>query len=332
MDAISARAALPRLYVTAECGTARAAVPPTCRRAPTRHAALAGSITHTSAARSCIATARITPVPRYPSPMRSSTWVAGCIAGVVAACTGAGLEAVGDTMADAGRAMAGAGGTLSTGTGNGGPLGAAGRALEGLGGALAGAGGALAGHGGSAGSSSAAAQSVGDGLPNPRWVLRDKDGAPVEAQVNLWANDFTPHFGKHTDKPARECISVQYMGSQRVGGLTYRLDTGKIAETCSTVRVATVVSDTKSFLFLDAACSGTAYVDVTAAKNTYVIAGQPHYVETEDRVQVPASTPYKWTSGACAASSSAGPMYPVVPIPAPYDALPRAPYTLELVY
>ncbi len=263
--------------------------------------------------------------------MKKSTVAAGCIAGVVAACSGAGLEAIGDTMHDAGHAMAGVGGRLEAAgqgmsAGAGELIAGAGRLMAGAGSSVAAAGSSLA-AGGSAGTSGAKAQeSTADGLPHGHWVLRDASGSPVVGMVypmNVWDSAFRLRAAA----PAHECVGVDYLGEQRVG-FAYRLDTGKLAATCNGHTSVASYADAHAFRFTDSACSGTAYADATV--RTAIIAGKPYYADA-DAATTP-GTVYSWQDGSCAIAAAAGALAPLKPIPAPYDALPHAPYTLELVY
>jgi hypothetical protein len=251
------------------------------------------------------------------------------------------LEAVGDTMRDAGAAVAGAGGDLAEagrrmvagvgGVGHAAVGGAAGRVVAGAGGAIAAAGRAvgaagtaLAGSGGHAGSAGVTAQDVpaADGLPRPHWVLRDRDGTPMQADV---LPGYAPAALAFTATP--DCVYVQYAGPRRVG-VGYMLATGAPATTaeCSLSGVGAGVST-----YLDAQC--TAAAD-SARHVKAMVAGQLQYAG--GAVVTPA-TYYRrnTTTQACEAAANPGgtKLYPYVPVPADVAGLlALPPYTLEIVY
>jgi hypothetical protein len=253
--------------------------------------------------------------------MKKSTVAAGCIAGVVAACSGAGLEAIGDTMHDAGHAMAGVGGSLEAA---GGFVAGAGHLIAGAGSSLAAAGSSLV-AGGSAGASGAKAQeSTGDGLPRPHWVLRDKNGTPVQADVYpRWPTNAPPFAtGGETG------VAINYSGRKSIG-LIYNLATGKLAtstEVSGGLQAAATWRDTSTW-FLDSACQNS---PVFASRYyTLAVANTVYYAAN----LAAAGTVYQWDGHACTATTGTTTWYAMTPVPADVaNLLPNPPYTLELVY
>jgi hypothetical protein len=268
--------------------------------------------------------------------MKKSTVAAGCIAGVVAACSGAGLEAIGDTMHDAGHAMAGVGGSLEAAgsgmsAGAGGMVGelvaGAGHLMADAGASVAAAGSSLV-AGGSAGSSGAKAQeSAGDGLPRPHWVLRDKNGTPVQAAVSPQRPAGSPRFASGTELG----VWINDYGSKSIG-LTYKLATGKPADENELPGgILTVATwHETSDRFLDAACQTS---PVFATRYTVVSVANTLYYATD---AAPAGTVYLWDGRTCTVpggGGGGGTRYTMTPVPAEVaNLLPNPPYTLELAY
>jgi len=261
--------------------------------------------------------------------MKKSTVAAGCIAGVVAACSGAGLEAIGDTMHDAGHAMAGVGGRLEAA---GGFVAGAGHLIAGAGSSVEAAGSALA-AGGSAGASGAQAQeAVGDGLPRPRWVLRDKDGTPVQADVTPSYALSSPRFESTPD-----CVHMNHLGQRRIG-LTYTLSAGAlgkhIADPCSGLAAEQAAwRPATNWLFADKDCT----VPVTYGPSYVVsIGGKLFHSGTAPLTPTPTMV-YGWSNSTeqCVENTPvAGTKYwAFAPIPTDVlNLLPNPPYTLELAY
>jgi hypothetical protein len=252
--------------------------------------------------------------------------MAGCIAGVIAACAEPLAQGVGQAMAGAGGALAGMGAELA-GTG--------GSIMAGAGAVLTTAGHALAGTG-SGGTGGTAHADTGLGaaaVPNGRWVLRDKDGVAIDAMINPYMPQPMQelHFGKHADA-VPECVGIDYLGSKRVG-LTYRLDTGRIATMCN--GTSAITTNTENLFYLDATCSGTAYWPTSSGPSMAVVLdGHPYYAELAETIKTSA-TAYTNRTGQCSATTVLGTnvtLAPMRPVPAPYDALSAAPYTLALEY
>jgi len=272
--------------------------------------------------------------------MLKQTVAAGCIAGVVAACTGAGLEAAGDTMRDAGTALAGAGAAISGGAGgpggrggHGGVAGAAGRVMAGVGGALAAAGRAVAavgGAGGAAGAAGAVAQEpAGDGLPRPHWVLRDASGVPVVADITPAYGDTAPQFQVATPT----CVHVSHYGQRRIN-LAYEIPTGHIATSpaCGYGLQSTADWHTGGTYFLEADCSGPAYGPPSSAASARLVGGVAYYVGGAGTGTAYA-TSYVWQTGACMPVTGSKTLAPFIPVPDDVvNLLPGAPYVVELAY
>jgi hypothetical protein len=267
--------------------------------------------------------------------MKKSTVAAGCIAGVVAACSGAGLEAIGDTMHDAGHAMAGVGGSLEAAghgmnAGVGELVAGAGRVMAGAGSSVEAAGSALV-AGGSAGASGAQAQeAVADELPRPRWVLRDKDGAPAQVDVSPLYNEKTPRFGTEPD-----CVRVNYAGQRRID-LSYDLSTGKLAlrSTCDSGALVnpgyTSIKQLGTYATPD--CSGIAYIN---GANLLIWLTDQVYYSYPAPIDLTMTSSWNPETSTCesVSASRAETLYPLQAVPDDVaNLLPNPPYTLELVY
>jgi hypothetical protein len=265
--------------------------------------------------------------------MKKSTLAAGCIAGIVAACSGAGMEAIGDTMRDAGEALAGAGASMG---GTGAPSAGMGGMLATAGHAVADAGRAIAGASGNGTAGAKAQEDAGAGnsvaLPQPHWVLRDKDGTPVQAMVEPgYATTDRFNSGNET------CVWVERAGSRAIQ-LAYNLATGTGAKntecTCGqSVSTINAWRDSGDIYFADAACAGPTYQSQQYEK-MWSVGGALYYPSSE---QAPAmATLYKWNSSTSTCTSLGGSttgFRALKPVPTEVvNLLPNAPYTLELVY
>lgn len=291
------------------------------------------------------------------------TVMAGCIAGAVVACGGAGIEGIGNTMRDGGEALAGIGGAMvgealagaggaaagrssappgaeaerSVTAGSGGAAGARaaiGGMLAAAGSAIAQAGrsmaGAAAGSGGSV-AGAAAQEPAADGLPRPHWVLRDKSGAPVEADVQAGYGFSTVGFGSKPD-----CVSITHAGQRRIG-LAYMLDTGKIALSNECMQGSVTAEQAtwrpgSVWIFSDATCE----TPITYGPYYTVAIGGKLYHSATGAPQVP-STIYRWNAdhATCdpAANASGVRYWAFAPVPQDViDLLAQPPYTLELAY
>jgi hypothetical protein len=276
--------------------------------------------------------------------MKKHTVTAGIIAGVVVACSGPGLDAMGGMMHDAGHAVAGAGGSLANAgrgmlagsSGSAGQLIAdasvdAGKVLQDAGQMLSDAGLTIANAGHSA-IDSGKAQEAGDGLPRAHWILRDKDGTPVKADVYPAYSQTHPKF----TESAPECVSVSYLGKRTIG-MAYSLSTGhlsKYSECPSGLPDAATWRESPYGYFLDAACSGQAYGP--GASYTIAIGGVYYYSDGTGITSKPA-TYYSWnkTMGMCQAVTNTGglDLWMFKQVPADIlNLLPSAPYSVELVY
>jgi hypothetical protein len=263
------------------------------------------------------------------------------------ACGGAGIEGIGDTMRDAGEAMAGIGGSMLGGAGASGASGSAAAGKSGasgaraaIGGMLAAAGatvaqagramaGAAAGSGGGV-AGAEAQEPASDGLPRPHWVLRDKSGAPVQADVAPGYASSTPGFGE-----AADCVTIAHAGQRRIG-LSYVLSTGKLAlpsECASSGIVSQQAWRPASiwYVFADSACE----TPLTSYAVTIAIGGT--YYHSATGAPSSPNTFYSWNadSQTCAAvqNTSGAKFWAFAAIPqSVLELLPRAPYTLELAY
>jgi hypothetical protein len=274
------------------------------------------------------------------------TVFAGCIAGVVAACGGAGLEGIGDTMREAGEALAGVGGSMVAGSGGasgsaagvggsvamrrtvGGMLAAAGSSVAHAGRAMAGA---AAGSGGGV-AGAAAQEPQADALPRPHWILRDKHGTPMQVDATPGYADTTPGFGVQPD-----CVSITHAGQRRIG-LGYMLSTGKVAlpGECNATGVYDQRPSWRSsgalWSFADAQCETP-----LATSAVFIVAiGDQLYHSQTGAPTVP-STLYRWVSESATceafANTSNARMWTWAPMPSEVAGLlSQAPYTLELAY
>lgn len=267
--------------------------------------------------------------------------MAGFVAAIALACGEAAKDAAGDMMRDAGDAIADAGESMrdagmsmladaATGTGH---------ALRDAGTAVMDAGhGAHSKDGGGAhstdsGSGDAHAQEAsGDGLPRPHWILKDKDGNPVQADVYPGYSARVTKFSEI----APECVSVSYIGKRSVG-LGYLLATGTLAVQSDCVYgVANYATwrDGPYRIFADAACQGDPYY--LGVLSGVKIGGTFYYADGDPSI-VKAATYYQWntTSSTCVAVSPANgqDLWMLKPVPADIvSLLPDAPYSMELVY
>ena len=229
-------------------------------------------------------------------------------------------------MRDAGEALAGAG--ASMGGAGAGMLSTAGNAVAGAGRALAGA---AAGSGGTAGAK--AQESTGDGLPRPHWVLRDKDGAPVQAEVQ-------PGYAKTVRfaSGGETCVWIEHAGTRAIQ-LGYDLTSGKVAKwsECSRGSSVTDGADWHAIIiaYADDACAGTTYQSTTRAELMPMVNGVLYY--TSEDAAPSSATLYAWNAAQskCEAAPNSMPINfrAMKPVPSEVvNLLPNAPYTLELVY
>jgi len=266
--------------------------------------------------------------------MQKQTVAAGLVAGIVAACSGPGMNAIGSVMEDAGEAMSEAGrGARDAGPssrdGGVSPMSDAGTMLRDAGEMIADAGRELRDAGGVAdGGSDASAQAPGDGLPNPRWVLRDKAGDAVEADVYPVYDPARPLFNSQP----QTCVSLNYFG-QRSIQLSYRLSNGMI-DHCGTGLDAATWRDAGFVYFTDAACNGQAYY---TGRIGAIKVGAIHYYADGAPSITKAPTYYLWTkaTSVCTAFNPAAglDLWAFKPVPSDVlSLLSKPPYTLELVY
>jgi hypothetical protein len=260
--------------------------------------------------------------------MNKSTVTAGVIAGLVAACASSGLEAVGDTMHDAGEAIAGAGASLRAAG-----AGAAGELLAAAGHSVATAGETIA-EAGTGGTSGALAQEItADGLPRPHWVLRDKSGTPVQADVSAGRASDAARFGT-----SRTCVYVSYYGQRRID-LTFDLASGRVATSLQCDVGVAASPDINSALngvayYLDSECKGPAYSTRAATPIVQVDGGKIYFQDATLPAPV-ATTVYRFSGSSCTAMQGnvASVLRPWVELPADVTGLlPSPPYSLELVY
>jgi hypothetical protein len=188
-----------------------------------------------------------------------------------------------------------------------------------------------AGHSDGGNGSDASAQESGDGLPRSHWVLKDKNGTPVKADV------YPSYVAKHPrfSESAPECVSIQYMDKRTVG-LVYVLSTGKSAKYSD---CASGLPDVASWrespyvIFLDSGCS--TQPAISAASFTLRIAETLYYSDGTSASKP--STYYHWNTATQNCDAVANPTgteyWPYKLVPADVlNLLPHPPYTMELVY
>lgn len=255
--------------------------------------------------------------------MRNRAVLAGVVAIVAAACGGAAMDGVGDAMRDAGELLNNAGDAMVD----------AGNAIAGsIAHAAGGEGGGAAGEAGGAGSSSGAGGGTAPAetaLPNPRWVLRDKDGVPVQALLSdqtYQAGKARPRF---TDSVG-ECVTIDRLG-QRDIRLSYSLSTGKL-DGCGTY---SELSDWRTLpslaTFATDTCDGVAVTSINNGVTVHV--GGTHYYVNGAPTHI--TTIYRWSGSACVAMTTPDgwDMWSWKPIPADVaNALPNPPYSLSVAY
>lgn len=262
--------------------------------------------------------------------------VAGCIAGVVAACAEPLAQGVGQAMAGAGGALAGMGAELAGKDGSGSGFG---KAMAGAGAALTVAGRAVAGLGGTGGAggtaradtaTNAGTDAAAPSVPNPRWVLRDKDGAFVSADVHPGYTASLPRFGSTPD-----CVSIAHYGQQRID-MNYELATGAIgaraADACPSAIMAEAAEwhvTAALWWYSDAGCTKPI---ASSHMQVFSVAGRLYHSGT-GAPTAPAKV-YAWTSyGACEGIENTAKYWAVEPVPADVvNLLPNPPYSLELAY
>lgn len=243
---------------------------------------------------------------------------------VVAACGGAAMDGVGEMMRDAGETLVDAGNAMAD-------AGAHAMAQAGAGGA--GAGGA-SGTGGDDGSGNGGpTPAEDDGVPRPHWVLRDKDGEPVQAHVGGpgWSTTAAVSKSRFTNAHG-DCVWISQMGQREIG-LAYSLATGKL-DNCGSKPAASwreASSTTYLIGFATSACDGDGY-SLTGGDHVQRIGSTHNYV---DGAPTRMTTYYVWNGISCEEKTLAAgrDLWAFKQIPADVqNLLPAAPYSLELAY
>jgi hypothetical protein len=269
-----------------------------------------------------------------------STLAAGTIAAGLIACSNPGLRIAGGMMHDAGNALAGAGaamaGAYSNGSpdaGGGGIVQTAGSYMQTAGLAISNAGDAVgdAGRSGNSGSS-ATAQESSDGLPRAHWILRDKAGTPIKAEVYPALPATSPRF----IEAAPSCASVNYLGTRNIG-LYYVLATGKLSKypECPGGILSTTASwrDYAGTYYMDSGCSGAAYTNSSVM--TAMVNGVVYYSDPSSGSNV--SSYYTWSASTSMCTkttpTNGATIYPFKLMPDDIiNLLTNPPYSMELVY
>lgn len=248
---------------------------------------------------------------------------------VVAACGGAAADGIGEAMRDAGERLEDAGDAMhdagmrmlaDAGVSTGGAVADAGGAVKDAGEALTDAG-------------TAQAQEAGDGLPRLHWVLRDKDGTPVQADGGpIWSAAARANPPRFTDAHG-DCAWVSIHGRRAIG-LSYSLATGKL-DGCEQYAPQASWRDAavkwNSWVaFTTPTCDGPAYSPQGSATTQVLrINGVHHYA---DGAPTAVQQTYQWTGSQCIVSLVRE-VWAYKPIPQDVvNLLPDAPYTYEITY
>jgi hypothetical protein len=180
------------------------------------------------------------------------------------------------------------------------------------------------------GSDAKAQEPTGDGLPRPHWVLRDKNGDAVQAEVYPgYAYDtYVQHFT--TVNPL--CVSISFMGARSIG-LPYKLSTGKL-DGCEGSPPVASWRDWPSAYFVTATCNGAGYYIGPYFSGIKV--GSTYY-HADGPATMHVATVYSWNAqtSMCTAYTPANgqDVWAYKPVPSDVvNLLPNPPYTMELVY
>lgn len=269
--------------------------------------------------------------------MQKRTFGAGVVVGVIAACSGAGVETVGDAMVEAGEMLEDAGEMLSdaghdlrdasmgmlaeAGVDAGEVLSDAGEIIRDAGHVVSDAGRDM-----NPDADAEAQEPVGDGLPRAHWILRDKSGSAVEAEVYpSWQSEDHTKFS--SGQPP--CVGIGYLGARAIG-LSYALAHGRL-DSCDSWPPVSSWRESPWSYFTDNRCEGQAY-STSSGVPTQKVGSSYYYVDGPPTITT--STPtYIWSAGACTAGGSQQKLWAYKLVPEDIvNLLPNAPYTLELVY
>lgn len=188
-------------------------------------------------------------------------------------------------------------------------------------------------HAQAQGGSGDSGASAGDGLPRAHWILRDRNGTPVQAADlgPVWstAGRLTrPRFtAVHGD-----CVQIGTMGQREIG-LAYSLATGKL-DGCETYAPTTTWREafaTYLIAFTTSSCDGAGY-SMIGGNHVQRVGSTYYYV---DGAPTHVATYYTWNGSTCTAVSPAGgrDIWAFKPVPQDVvNLLPAAPYALELAY
>jgi hypothetical protein len=169
---------------------------------------------------------------------------------------------------------------------------------------------------------------IGIDFPNPHWILRDKDGNPVDASIYPYSA-FNHDYKRFESNG--NCVHVSNFGDSRPIAIPYDLATGDATE-CATYKYSTW-HDASLVYYLDSNCSNKKYYP-----NSYgvvpVISDILYY---PGGIETDSSTYYTWNN----ATSTCNPIpnitnlkfYEYIPVPDwVVNLLPDAPYTLSMEY
>lgn len=162
---------------------------------------------------------------------------------------------------------------------------------------------------------------------NPRMVLYDGDGEPVEAVVTSAPHPPTPSLdvGDEWDpySPPYRCVPVAIPGPNgQVEQVTLRMDNASLLSCQFSVGT--------SANYLTPDCSGTPYSHTTYHYYTYVLDGVP--MRPSGRV-IEVGEYWRTTGGECVASTGPATLIPLEAIPSwIINAFPNPPYEVRLEF
>lgn len=170
-----------------------------------------------------------------------------------------------------------------------------------------------------------------DGLPHPRYILRDKDGTVVEADV--YPYQLGEKRVKFASSITPDCMHVAALGPMMLA-MTYSPATGGF---CTISPFAPTTWDSWRALdpfFLDDECEGATYTRNGADTPTPMVVGVLYYADgTPDFSGV--TTFHRWRNDTCTefTNDSGVDLWAFKQVPdAVVNALPNAPYTIEMAY
>lgn len=170
------------------------------------------------------------------------------------------------------------------------------------------------------------------GIPRPHWVLWDKDGNSVNADV--YPSDPLSQE-KNRFEPSYSCVYIYFLDDKRLY-FVYNLGTGNISAQCyNPIYISDTWKENINTYFLDDNCNGSTYSNTGSVyAQILIVSGIVYYVDGHPDIENP-SVYYKWVNDECHEykNTNEDNFWAYKPVPSwVLNALPDAPYTLSLEY